>query len=324
MNFDTHYQPVAAASQLIEGKLLSVWYNQKPFVLVKNQGKITAFQNYCPHRGVPLSKGFVSMGEINCPYHGWRFDCETGENTFAPVKNAKVHCQLKSIFVLEKYDLIWLSSKKEALLPALYEQIPNVFTLGNLNASLPNAIENFLEGSHTHYIHDGLVRSQHAQRQKIKAKIVPNAQGFQVFYETEKAKGFVTKILPQKYRNLCPVATYIYPNVAILAYFNPQNELIARFEGIMSEGKAETIFFARIFLQVGIISPILAFLGKYAFQKIITQDKNILEIQTENTKLFPENKFFSDETDIVGQQIFAWLYNPHRVLQESVEFEVYW
>jgi nitrite reductase (NADH) small subunit len=32
----------------------------------------------CPHRGAPLELGGVVDGELVCPWHGWRFDVDTG------------------------------------------------------------------------------------------------------------------------------------------------------------------------------------------------------------------------------------------------------
>ncbi|MFN0203761.1 MAG: Rieske 2Fe-2S domain-containing protein [Bacteroidia bacterium] len=324
MNSNLHYQAVASVNEWVEGKMLSVWFKQKTVVLLRNQGKIAAYENYCPHRGVPLSEGFLVNGEIHCRYHGWRFDCETGNNTFVPVKNAAVNCHLKKYFALEKYGLIWLSTEENAILPSLFDEKPMLFTQGTINAKLANALENFLEGSHTHYIHEGWIRSQKAKRQPINATLVPNAQGFKVYYEIEKAKGFITQILPKKYQNLSPVATYIYPNTTILEYFNFENVLIARFENIMSERERETQYIARIFLNVGFFSPILAQFAKAVFFKVISQDKEILETQANNLAIFPENNFFSDETDLVGKQIFAWLYHQEKILVESVNFIVYW
>ncbi|ELY50945.1 Rieske (2Fe-2S) protein [Natronolimnohabitans innermongolicus] len=68
--------------------------------VVRADGEFYAFRNQCPHDGGPVCKGpvsqklvgeFVEPGErvekkfvdemiISCPWHGWSFDLETGEN----------------------------------------------------------------------------------------------------------------------------------------------------------------------------------------------------------------------------------------------------
>jgi phenylpropionate dioxygenase-like ring-hydroxylating dioxygenase large terminal subunit len=40
-------------------------------------GKVYALKDNCPHRGVPLSTGYVlENGNIQCCYHGWEFDAQ--------------------------------------------------------------------------------------------------------------------------------------------------------------------------------------------------------------------------------------------------------
>ena len=38
------------------------------------QGRARAARDQCPHRGARLSLGRVCAGELECPYHGWRFE----------------------------------------------------------------------------------------------------------------------------------------------------------------------------------------------------------------------------------------------------------
>jgi len=212
MAFKIHYLPVCWANTLQANKPLQVWFHQKPVVLVRSNGKVSAYSDYCPHRGVPLSLGTVANGQLHCAYHGWSFSCKDGANTNIPVKNKTINCKLKAYQVMEKYDLIWISDEEDAYTPTLMETKPTLTITGTIQATFPNSIENFLEGSHTHYVHEGLIRSKKAKRQAIKAIFEPNEKGFKVYYEAEKPKGFITKMTPRKYQNLRSVATYIFPS----------------------------------------------------------------------------------------------------------------
>ena len=42
-------------------------------------GKISAMDNVCLHRGGPLGQGVIDEGKLVCPWHGWTFDPGTGE-----------------------------------------------------------------------------------------------------------------------------------------------------------------------------------------------------------------------------------------------------
>lgn len=51
----------------------------KPICLVRWRGKLRAIENKCPHNGEQLSKGKVNfLGEVVCPWHGYRFHLATG------------------------------------------------------------------------------------------------------------------------------------------------------------------------------------------------------------------------------------------------------
>jgi nitrite reductase (NADH) small subunit/3-phenylpropionate/trans-cinnamate dioxygenase ferredoxin subunit len=44
----------------------------------RNADGIFALDNLCPHRGAPLSEGFVSDGQVTCPWHQWQFNLQDG------------------------------------------------------------------------------------------------------------------------------------------------------------------------------------------------------------------------------------------------------
>jgi len=43
------------------------------------QGRAFALRDNCPHRGIPLSFGQVQGEVLECCYHGWKFDVQTGQ-----------------------------------------------------------------------------------------------------------------------------------------------------------------------------------------------------------------------------------------------------
>ncbi|MBU2738240.1 MULTISPECIES: nitrite reductase small subunit NirD [Acidithiobacillus] len=48
-------------------------------VLRNENDEVFAVSNQCPHRGGPLSEGFVSGKLVFCPLHNWQIDLEKGE-----------------------------------------------------------------------------------------------------------------------------------------------------------------------------------------------------------------------------------------------------
>ncbi|MGA8760355.1 MAG: nitrite reductase (NAD(P)H) small subunit [Stellaceae bacterium] len=41
--------------------------------------RVFALVNHCPHRGAPLSEGYIQGCKVQCPLHGWTIDLETGK-----------------------------------------------------------------------------------------------------------------------------------------------------------------------------------------------------------------------------------------------------
>ena len=48
------------------------------FRVVEHEGRLLAHALVCPHLGGPLDEAVVEGGAVVCPWHGYRFDCETG------------------------------------------------------------------------------------------------------------------------------------------------------------------------------------------------------------------------------------------------------
>jgi phenylpropionate dioxygenase-like ring-hydroxylating dioxygenase large terminal subunit len=61
--------------QLKPGKMVAKQLLGEPIVFGRtDSGEIFALRDICPHRAVPLSCGRLNGAEIECAYHGWRFD----------------------------------------------------------------------------------------------------------------------------------------------------------------------------------------------------------------------------------------------------------
>ncbi|HEU0117488.1 MAG TPA: Rieske (2Fe-2S) protein, partial [Alphaproteobacteria bacterium] len=55
----------------MQGKLLL----GEPVLFCRNDaGEVFALRDICPHRGMPLSYGSFDGKEVECCYHGWKFD----------------------------------------------------------------------------------------------------------------------------------------------------------------------------------------------------------------------------------------------------------
>ncbi len=76
----------ARRSQLHENDGTYVEVEGNRIALFNLDGEIYAIDNDCTHVGGPLSLGRVKDGEVECPWHGSRFDIRTGEVRLFPAK----------------------------------------------------------------------------------------------------------------------------------------------------------------------------------------------------------------------------------------------
>jgi nitrite reductase/ring-hydroxylating ferredoxin subunit len=54
--------------------------------IVNIEGKYYALGNVCTHVGGPLDEGTLEGYEVECPWHGSKFDVRTGEPTKPPAR----------------------------------------------------------------------------------------------------------------------------------------------------------------------------------------------------------------------------------------------
>ena len=56
----------------------------RELALYNVHGEFYATDNFCPHKGAPLTAGRLCEHVIECDWHGWEFDVRTGECLTVP------------------------------------------------------------------------------------------------------------------------------------------------------------------------------------------------------------------------------------------------
>lgn len=103
---------IADAAEVRAGKPLPLRRFGEDLVLWRDgHGQVAAVLDRCPHRGVPLHNGRVRDGDIECPFHGFRYDGR-GQCTRMPCEGDEpglVSRYRTRAFVLrEAHGWIWL------------------------------------------------------------------------------------------------------------------------------------------------------------------------------------------------------------------------
>jgi nitrite reductase/ring-hydroxylating ferredoxin subunit/Fe-S cluster biogenesis protein NfuA len=75
-----------ATSELEDARPFRWDMGETSVLLLRFDGRLQAFRNACAHLGLPLDGGIVDVEArtLTCPWHGFRFDCQSGECLTAP------------------------------------------------------------------------------------------------------------------------------------------------------------------------------------------------------------------------------------------------
>lgn len=196
---------IAGLSRQLRGRPLARTVLGVPLVLFRAAtGQAAALLDRCPHRNVALTGGRVQGGCVACPYHGWQFDsagaCQAvpglppGEPSAHPARAVPAYP------AVEQQGFVWVFVGEEPPVagPPLFAHLgaPGYAGFsgeaGLLTAALPDALENFLDGTHTHFVHAGLIRREGARR-AVEVTVRRQAAGAQAEYP-EAPSGLIARL----------------------------------------------------------------------------------------------------------------------------------
>lgn len=99
---------VACTPDEIAAKPLGRTICNEKIVFYRAEGnQVAAVEDFCPHRGAPLSLGRVCEGKLVCGYHGLVMGCD-GKTVSMPGQRVQGFPKVKAYPVVEKYGFIWV------------------------------------------------------------------------------------------------------------------------------------------------------------------------------------------------------------------------
>ncbi|MFT3956672.1 MAG: aromatic ring-hydroxylating dioxygenase subunit alpha [Piscinibacter sp.] len=154
--------PVLDASDLGDAPVAVRLLGDDYVVWRDEAGVPRAARDRCPHRGTRLSLGRVCAGQIECPYHGWRFDAG-GRCVHIPALpefTPPATHGLAMLGLTEAHGLLWLQLEPDAALPRFDGEAETKLRKLNVGpyavaTSAPRIVENFLDLAHFGFVHEG-------------------------------------------------------------------------------------------------------------------------------------------------------------------------
>lgn len=203
----------ALSSELPKGKMKSLVLAGEPVVLARGQdGLVYALKDICPHRGIPFSFGRMVGNQVECPYHGWKFNsggvCTEIPSLCSDQKLDSTKIKVKKYPVIENQGVIWiyLADKEKPLAPELAPQPPIMHQLPGTAAPeiieqamfpchIDHAVIGLMDPAHGPYVHKSWFwRSEKSSHEKAK-KFAPVPYGFQMVRHQPSKNSKAYKIL---------------------------------------------------------------------------------------------------------------------------------
>ena len=161
------WHPVAIAAELAPGQQTATLLLDTHVLVWRSQdGRLHAWEDRCPHRGMKLSMGTLQADGVTCPYHGWIFG-EDGQCKHIPampeLTPERMTGRVTTYAVQERYGLVWvcLGTPAQDVLPFPEFDDARLRKVWcgpyEVAASGPRLVENFLDMSHFAWVHTDIL-----------------------------------------------------------------------------------------------------------------------------------------------------------------------
>jgi vanillate O-demethylase monooxygenase subunit len=151
----------------------------EPIVFYRQtSGALSAFEDCCPHRLLPLSKGYLKGDHLVCKYHGLEFN-ECGKCVWMPGQQG-IHkdADIRNYPVAEKYRFVWVWIGDRAL--ADERKIPDMHWCSDrdwvfdgstyqIKCNYQLLVDNLMDLSHETYVHPSSIGQHEIVEAPIKA-----------------------------------------------------------------------------------------------------------------------------------------------------------
>ncbi len=180
----------APGRRLARGRTMPKTILGEPLLVGRDHaGEVFALRDICPHRGMPLSRGAFDGREIECCYHGWRFDTEgrcvaipslVADQRFEPgrIKVARYPAR-------EVHGNVWVFLGSDPagapdipVLPELGDRRAAIVETTRLDAGIDHAVVGLMDPAHGPFVHTSWWwRTRRSVHDKAKA-FEPSPFGF--------------------------------------------------------------------------------------------------------------------------------------------------
>jgi phenylpropionate dioxygenase-like ring-hydroxylating dioxygenase large terminal subunit len=312
--YDDWY-PALRTGTLRPGKLTKAMLLDIPLVLGRrDDGRVFALRDSCPHRGIPLSVGWFDGKRVTCRYHGWEFEPCSGQCSLIPSLTGRDKLDATRIYATafpceERDGHAWVfvpgpgSGRKDE--SAELRPVPELAKFGpryrtaHLAADLPcnvdHGIIGLMDPAHGPFVHQAWWwRSRHSIHEKQK-NFEPIPMGFRMSAHTPSSNSAPYKLL-RLYADADSITTtidFVLPNLRLETIQAGKywfSSLTTVTPITRSHCRIDVVACWNIFRWV----PFGPDLLKFVFAKFVEQDRQTMENQSEGLKHNPHLMLIDD------------------------------
>ena len=143
------------------------------------ENQVAALEDFCPHRGAPLSLGTVRDGRLTCGYHGLVMGCE-GKVVSMPQQRVGGFPCIRRFPVVERYGFIWVwpgepSLADAAQIPHLAWAVSPEWAYGggryHINCDYRLMIDNLMDLTHETYVHGSSIGQKEIDEAPVNTRL---------------------------------------------------------------------------------------------------------------------------------------------------------
>lgn len=277
-------------------------------------GQIGILEDRCAHRAVPLSAGKVCGDTVECPYHGWQYDCDGKVTTvpaLAPSAAIPIQVQLRSWRACEADGFVWFWSGlgEASAAPPVFPHYgapgwTSFVMQTRFGAPVDACLENFLDCPHATFVHKYWFRAP--TKKAVKATVTTLADGAQAeFFEEPRKQSVVWYLLAPRHGKMQHTDRFIAPNTSRVDYVFPSGLHYIITSVCTPVSARETLVHTVISFRFKGLGWLVRMFFEPLSRWIIRQDVQMLALQQSN--LGPAAaSMHSTEADLLGPHIIAW------------------
>ena len=317
------WYPALRSSELRGTKLKTTLLMGIPMVLGrKEDGRIFAMRDSCPHRGIPLSCGWFDGKALTCKYHGWAFEPVSGQCTTIPSLTSHDTLDATRIygtsFPCEERDgYAWVyvpapgtgRISSAAALPVVPEtpKFGDRFRSAHLTADLPcnvdHGIIGLMDPAHGPFVHQSWWWRKQASIHEKEKHFEPIENGFRMAAHTPSGNSAPYKLLGVYGEPITTTIDFVLPNRRIETIrCGPKwfSSITTVTPTSASECRIDVFAAWNIFHNIPFVTAIATFFGK----RFVEQDQVTMVQQAEGLKYDP-TLMLIDDADRPAKWYFA-------------------